>query len=86
VVCPCATGVSAFDVLTIFNTLPSCTSQTHPLPNCETAAVVNLVEDRLSKASSLDPKKVEKRLDAVDATTGIWLGSSSVVPEDDEEK
>ena len=47
---------------------------------------MNLVEDRLSKASSLDPKKVEKRLDAVDATTGIWLGSSSVVPEDDEEK
>jgi hypothetical protein len=49
-------------------------------------AVVDLVEARLSKASSLDPKKVEKRLDAVDATTGIWLGSPSVVPEDDEEE
>ena len=49
-------------------------------------ALVNLAEARLSKASSLDPKKVEKRLDAVDETTGIWLGSSSVVPEDDEEE
>jgi hypothetical protein len=49
-------------------------------------AVVNLVEARLSKASSLNPKKVEKRLDAVDATTGIWLDSPSIISEDDEEK
>ena len=49
-------------------------------------AVVNLVESRLSKASSLSPKRVEKRLDAVDATTGIWLGSPSIVPDDDEEE
>ena len=49
-------------------------------------AVVNMVEARLSKASSLDPKKVEKRLDAVDATTGIWLDSPSIIPEDDDEE
>jgi hypothetical protein len=40
---PCASGVSALDVLTIFNTSPSCTSQTHPLPNWARAASLKAV-------------------------------------------
>src|SRR5215469_4671233 len=38
---PCAIGVSALPVFSIFSLLPSATSQTQPLPNCAPPASAN---------------------------------------------
>jgi len=43
-------------------------------------AVIRLVEGRLKKADSLNPKERRKRLAAAEQTGGIWAG----LPEDED--
>lgn len=45
-------------------------------------AVIGLVEARLSKADSLDPKKLKKRADAAEKLRGIWLDQPDDLPEE----
>jgi hypothetical protein len=45
-------------------------------------AVINLVESRLSKASSFSARRLGKRLDAFSKTQGIWAG----LPESSQEE
>ncbi|GEM_PF-1853849 len=49
-------------------------------------AVIRLVEDRLKKASSLKPEKhgMNKRLEAVERTQGIWQGVPDFEESEDE--
>ena len=49
-------------------------------------ALVELVQARLSKASSLKPEQIVKRLDAVNATAGIWSGAAADISDADEEE